>query len=206
MEKKTIKVQIELVEEMLGMSAKADVHEKFIASKAPDAESREEEVAALGVDTVVESSKTFFPKDEDGNPFMWDYQMRGAFKDACGLLRRVKGSKSSKITAFKKVIDGQIFVKERKIPLLIPEGESIGNCQRPLRAETAQGPRVALSNSETVPAGTMFEFTVVIFEPPSKKGVPSLEECLIEWLEYGEFRGLGQWRNSGKGRFVFSVG
>lgn len=23
----------------------------------------------------------------------------------------------------------------------------------------------------------------------------------IEWLDYGELRGIGQWRNSGKGRF-----
>jgi hypothetical protein len=26
-----------------------------------------------------------------------------------------------------------------------------------------------------------------------------------EWLEYGELRGLGQWRNSGKGRFTAEV-
>ena len=32
--------------------------------------------------------------------------------------------------------------------------------------------------------------------------VTDLAEKLVrEWLDYGKLRGLGQWRNSGKGRF-----
>jgi hypothetical protein len=27
------------------------------------------------------------------------------------------------------------------------------------------------------------------------------EGIIREWLDYGKLRGLGQWRNSGKGRF-----
>ena len=27
----------------------------------------------------------------------------------------------------------------------------------------------------------------------------------MEWLDYGQLRGLGQWRNSGKGRFRYTL-
>lgn len=70
----------------------------------------------------------------------------------------------------------------------------MGECQRPLRASTAQGERVALAHSETIPAGAVVEFTVQML-------VDGHEKVVREWLDYGALRGLGQWRNSGKGRF-----
>ena len=70
----------------------------------------------------------------------------------------------------------------------------VGECQRPLRAQTAQGERVALAHSETVPAGTVVEFEILAF-------TDEMEALARECLDYGEFRGIGQWRNSGKGRF-----
>lgn len=200
---KRIKVRVTLTEEMLGMSASPEVHEKYIASKAPDAASTAEEVEALGVDEVIENKRTIFPREQNV-PILWDYQVKGAFKDMCGMLRRVAGTHSAKLTSFKKVIDGMIFVEPRKIPLNIGEGKT-GNCQRPLRADTAQGPRVALADSETVPVGTMFEFEVILMEPPKKNGKPTLEALLIEWLDYGVYRGFGQWRNSGKGKFTYEI-
>lgn len=200
---KKIKVRVTLTEEMLGMSASPEIHEQYIASKAPDAASTAEEVEALGVEEVVENKRTIFPR-ENNVPILWDYQIKGAFKDSCGMLRRVAGTHSAKLTSFKKVIDGMIFVGPRKIPLNIGEGKT-GNCQRPLRADTAQGPRVALADSETVPVGTTFEFEVTLMEPPKKKGKPTLEELLIEWLDYGIYRGFGQWRNSGKGKFTYEI-
>lgn len=204
MEKKQIRVKVLLLEEMLGMCAAPDVHEKYIASKGPDASTLAEEIEALGEADVIKEKRTYFPRASDGSPIMWDYQMKGMFKDSCGMLRRVKGSHSSEITSYKKVIDGNIFVGPRQIKIDIHGGE-MSNCQRPLRADTAQGPRIALADSETVPAGSTLEFTITILEPPAKKGKPSLEECVAEWLEYGELRGMGQWRNSGKGIFTFEI-
>ena len=196
---KTIKVRITYTEELLGTaSADPEIHKKFIASKGPNAISIEEEVAALGPEAVEEKAMTVFPKDQDGNPFTWDYQWRGFFKESCSMLRRVDGTESKKLKAFKKEIDGLVFVSPRKIPLALPEGESIGNCQRPLRASTAQGERIALANSETIPAGTTQEFEIVLFKD-------DLEKCVIEWLEYGKWHGTGQWRNSGKGRFEYEI-
>lgn len=192
---KDLKVRLTFTEELLGTaSSNPEIHEEFIASKAPDAKSIEEEVAAVGVEEVVEKSMTIFPKLEDGTPFIYDYQIRGFFKEACSCLKKVEKTRSSKIKAFKKQIDGLIFVEPRKIPMDM-HGETIGNCQRPLRASTAQGERISLANSEVVPAGTTIEFTV-------KCLVDDDIETVKEWLEYGIFKGLGQWRNSGKGRFT----
>lgn len=202
---KTMKIKITIEEEMLGMSpASPEIHREFIASKGPNAQTIEEEVAALGEDEVVEKSITVFPRDDDGVPIMWDYQIKGMFKDSCGMLNRAKGTKSSDLKAYKKIIDGLVLVSPRKIRLIMPEGGQIGSCQRPLRAQTAKGERVALAHSETVPAGTTIEFEVEIYDLKGE-GKADLEACLLEWLEYGAKRGMGQWRNSGKGRYRFEI-
>ena len=191
---KEIKVRIRTLEGLLGTaSADPEIHREYIASKAADADKTKEEVTAIDPDEVFEKSLTVFPR-VDGRPIMWDYQVKGFFKDTCAVLRKVTGSESSKIKAFKKEIDGLIFVKERAIPIQY-EGE-IGICQRPLRASTAQGERIALSSSEEIQAGAVMEFTVLYM-------LPQHEKAIREWLDYGVYRGLGQWRNSGKGRFVW---
>lgn len=74
----------------------------------------------------------------------------------------------------------------------------MANCQRPLRASTALGERIALANSEVCPEGTSCEFEVLCM-------VDEDAAMLLEWLEYGKYKGIGQWRNSGKGRFTFEV-
>lgn len=194
---KELKVRVTYIEELLGTaSANPEIHSEFIASKAPDAPSREEEVASLGVEEVTEKAMTVFPRLDDGTPFTWDYQWKGFFKDSCGMLRRGTGFKSCKLTAFKKVIDGLIFIKPRKVILTLPEGGKIGECQRPLRASTAQGERIALAHSETVPIGTTQEFTVTVLKD-------DLLPLVREWLDYGILHGTGQWRNSGAGRFYW---
>jgi hypothetical protein len=191
-----MKIVITLTEELLGTaSSNPEIHGEFIASKAPDAKSAEEEIAAIGVDAAIEKAMTVFHR-QNGMPILFDYQIKGFFKDACSSLARVPGTRSNKLKAFRKVIDGVVFVFPRMIPLQIPQGASIGNCQRPLRAETAQGPRVCLANSETVPAGTKLECEIKLLDEGHEK-------IVTEWLDYGALRGLGQWRNSGKGRFTW---
>lgn len=204
---KTIQVKIKFIEPILGTApANPDIYRDFIGSKAPDAMSVEDEVAALGVDEVAEKGMTVFPRNADGQPIIWDYQIKGFFKDACSMLARVGGkgedgkkrkvNESSKLTAFKKVIDGLIFVQPRQIPITF-DGD-MGICQRPLRAQTMQGERVALAMSEEIPAGAELRFDVVCLADEN-------EAAVLEWLDYGILRGLGQWRNSGKGRFVYEI-
>ena len=206
---KKVNVKITFLEGILGTSsADPEIYTRFIGAKAPDAVSVEEEVEALGAESIVERGTTVFPRDDDGTPFLYDYQIKGFFKDACSMLSRLSekdpetGKKkkakneSGKLTAYKKVIDGLIFVKPRKIRLESPGPVTI--CQRPLRAQTAQGERVALSSSEELPAGTTVTMTIICMDDNHWKAVK-------EWLGYGLFRGIGQWRNSGKGRFTWEV-
>lgn len=198
MKPQTQKYKIVFIEELLGTkTANPDLYREYLADKI-GVDEQEKELEALPKNLTEEEKKntTVFPRTEDGLPFIYDYQIKGFFKDAQGMLQRVKGEK---MTAYKKIIDGLIFIKERKIPLALPENGNITVCTRPLRAQTMQGERVSLANSEAVPAGSVAEFTVECFDP-------DLFGKIETWLEYGRRRGLGQWRNSGKGAFEYFEG
>lgn len=207
MKTKILKVKITFLEPVLGTwSSNKNIARDFIASKSPDAATIEEEIAALGADAVADKGMTVFARDKNGEPAFYDYQIKGFFKDACGMLARVGGktetgkkravNESGKLTAYKKVIDGLIFPQPRMIHINV-NGE-IGDCQRPLRAQTAQGERVSLTNSEEIPAGSTCELEILLMDE-------SLENAVLEWLDYGVLRGIGAWRNSGKGRFTFDI-
>lgn len=229
--KSILEVTITTREEMIGMAPAPGIYTKHKES-AVDPETAQEEYAALcktlsedeALAALVEKGTTFFPK-EDGKPFFWDYQIRGAIKDSWGLLRRCEGTFASSLTAYKKVVDGLVFVKPRKIFIQMPEGGTFGICERPLRVSTSKGEMTALARGETIPEGAVIKFTIEHFEmkgeaprPVMRKGKPVLDEngkpkmteslignAIEEWLDYGTMRGLGQWRNSGKGVFEYSI-
>lgn len=193
---KKMKIRITLTESMLGTkSANEELFTNYIAAKRAEGAADDELAAEMRLEQQ-DKSMTCFHRTEDGKPMLWNYQIKGFFKDACSSLSRVPKTKSSALKAYKKVIDGTIFIEERSIPLVMPEGSEVGIVERPLRAQTAQGERVALAKSESVPAGTYFDITLVIMNP-------DIEPTVVEWLDYGKFRGIGQWRNSGMGCFVW---
>lgn len=198
-----IRAKLRFTDECLGTAAaNPELHAEFIASNAPDAPSRQEEIAAVGVEEYEQKQMTVFPRTEGGDPFLWDYQIRGFFKDCCSALQRCKDYKGAKascaIKAYKKIIDGCIFVEPRQIMIHMPKGAKVGNLQRPLRAQTPQGERVALVRSETIPAGSTIEFEIILLSG-------QYEAAVMEWLDYGRFKGIGQWRNAGKGRFTYEI-
>lgn len=206
---KDINVRITFTEGILGTAPNnEEIYRDYIASKAPDASTIEEEIEAVGLTAYTEKGMTIFSRDLEGNPAIYDYQIKGFFKDACSMLNRLtkkdaetgkKGAavnESSKLKMYKKAIDGLIFVAPRMIPIQ-HEGE-ISVLQRPLRVMTMQGERVGLAISEEIAAGAKIEFTIELFDD-------SHEGAVLEWLDYGKFRGIGQWRNSGKGRFVYDI-
>lgn len=195
----TLKVKVVFDEEVLGTaSGNPDIHREYIASNAPDAPTMKEEVEAIGSDEVFEKAMTVFPKDKDGNPVVWDYQWKGYLKDAFGSLKKIPDTACSKVKAFKKEIDGLIFVSPRMIRIDMPKDGEIGICQRPLRASTPQGERVALASSETVPVGSSMTFEIQMLTDIHEKAV-------TEALGYGRLRGFGQWRNASKGRFHYEI-
>lgn len=204
---KTIKVRLRFTESVLGTSPNnEDLYREYIASKAPNEATADEEVETLPLDEQIAKGTTVFNRNEQGEPFVYDYHIKGMFKDACQMLSRLTGkdpetgkklkavNESSKMTAYKKTIDGLIFPAPREI--VFHDYGEIKLCQRPLRAQTAQGERVALAISEEIPAGAWIEFTVKCLD---ESHIPAVRE----WLDYGALRGFGQWRNSGHGRFTW---
>lgn len=203
----TLKVKLTFTESILGtLPGNEEIYRDFIASKAVNEATEEEEIEAMGLNEQIEKAMTGFPRTEDGRPFLYDYQIKGFFKDACSMLSRLTGkdpetgkklkavNESGKLTAYKKIIDGLIFPAPREIPITF-DGE-IGVCQRPLRAQTAQGERIALAMSEEIPAGATIEFIIKCLDPAH---IPAVKE----WLDYGALRGIGQWRNASHGRFTW---
>lgn len=204
---KTIHVRLTFIEPVLGGTpSDPDIYRTYIASKAPERDLAEEEVAALGNIDEDEKGKntkedekgpTVFPRTTDGTPFLWDYQIKGFFKDACGALREIPRTKSSYLTAYRKKIDKLIFPAPRRIAIRCEAGDAAtGKCVRPLRTNTPKGERVSIARSEELPRWAVMEFAV-------RCHVDEHADTVREWLGYGCELGLGQWRNSGKGRFVW---
>jgi len=140
---------------------------------------------------------TFFLRDDDGKIFIYNYMFKGFFKAACQALYPIKGTASEKVKKnFSKRINRHVFVYPRKIILTLPEGTKPTMLERPLRAQTPQGERISIARSEMIPAGTTCRIEVVTL-------APDLLDCIEEWLDYGEFKGIGQWRNADYGRFKY---
>lgn len=226
---KTIRIRITFIDQLLATTpGNEEIYADYIATKAFDVKTKvndptnKKEVKAaqdeafentneekemlhkmLDGEEELEKGTTFFFKDDEGNPYIYSYWLYGFFKSACSALKKVPGTLSSKIKAYKKEIDllYKVFPdandKSSRHIKLENYGE-LGMCERPLRAQTMQGERVALSRSESAQPGTQIEFDVVLLNEDN-------EAVLMEWMDYGVFNGLGQWRNSGKGAFEYEV-
>ena len=251
------KIKVTFIDELLGgLPNNTEIWDEFIASKAPDAMKREEEVAYLGADAVADKGKTIFPRTAEDIPFIFDYQWRGFFKEKMKYLRKVEGTVCSTIKAYRQEIDGLVFVRDRVNPIFMIGGDEIKTVDtivdadgversieeiakkmkndpdyvsgetmkkintpeeakkifsdphyrravitqlsRPLRASTPQGDMVAIACSECIQAGASCIFAV---GSPLDEYKGAIKEC----LDWGRFSGTLQWRNSGKGRFVYEV-
>lgn len=163
-----------------------------------------DEAEAIAADEADARGTTVFPRMEvDGDPdvpFLYDYQLKGFFKETFKALRYADNKSVCAVKAYRQRIDGCLFPYPRRMPFMTEDGPAhvAGNCERPLRAQTPQGERVALASSEAVPAGCFVDAKLLVLD---KKMWPALRECLT----YGSLRGLCQWRNSGKGRFVWRI-
>lgn len=189
---KRYRVTCTFTEPLLGSQPQRDVASEYLLDKAVKAgQDVTDELETLPEE--LQKSSTAFHKD-NGHPILWDYQIRGFLKEwglALNGLEDVKNLRSK--------IDNYVYVFPRKIPLVLPEGGELGWLERPLRAMTAQGPRVALARSEVLPEGT-----TISYEIRSLKGVIR-ESLLRELLDMGQYKGQGQWRNGSYGRFSYEM-
>lgn len=218
--------RLTMIAEMLGSQPAAeDVHSQYIQSKAPviqvngngaykdadidkllirnavaQAEERGESVEEL-------RGRTVFLRDELGRPVIRDYVLKGFFKEAWRACKKISGSTSSETRQGIAEIDRYVFIEgagehrdKRYIVLNIPGGTQVQWLERPLRAQTAQGPRVALASSEMAPVGAYLDLRIINIAPNLIK-----RELLEEWLSYGQWIGLGQWRTGSHGRFEYRL-
>ena len=183
-----MKIKLRLTEPMLGTVPKdPEVYKSYIETKKPESVDEKE---YLTIEKIEEKGWTGFHKDENGL-FIYDYMIRGFLKNAGNVL---KDTDTIKIKNIKSKIDNVVFVFPRKIYL--GKSEPDGVIERPLRAMTMQGPRVSLTRSEYVVAGTEIEIEITIL--PNKE---ITEDIIKELLKYGRYCGLGQFRNGSYGRF-----
>lgn len=197
-----MKIEIEFIEPLLGtLPGNKEIAEEFVIAKHPDGHCNEESDAVPTVEEELEKARTFFARDREKNPFLWDYQIKGFFKEACLAmietdLMTKAALKAVRLTPYlyRRTVDKQIFVKPRRIMLKIPNNMEMKFCERPLRAETMKGARVCLASAQQAPTGTSIKMEIIIM---NKK----LKDFICKWLDFGALSGLGQWRNSGMGRF-----
>lgn len=186
-----LQVHIRLLNDMWGTIPKdAEVFKTYIESKKPVDQTEDE---AVDLEKLEEKGFTGFHCDDDG-VFLYDYLIKGFLKNAANVL---KGP--MKIKAMRSKVVNYVFVSPRKIHLGMEKPDGI--VERPLRAQTMQGPRVTLARSEYINAGTEIAFTVKIIENTEIK-----DKHIKELLEYGKYQGLGQNRGAGYGAFeVISI-
>ena len=200
LEGEILKVRLTLKEIILGTVPKnKDVYAAYIASKAP----KPEDVTKEEVETVQEVEEkgwTGFHQDDTGI-FIYDYVIRGFLKAAGYALSAQEGMK---VTAYKTKIDNVVIPRPRRIYFHDSEGKVMtavdGVVERPLRAMTAQGPRVTLARSDYLAPGSYLEFEILHL-----KNKDIRPQTIADWFGFGECSGLGQFRSGGYGRFGVEI-
>lgn len=199
-----IPVELTLMEPQLGTVPKnKEVYAKFIIDRLRSDLEKElitqaefDKRKIEEVESVKEQEDkgwTGFHQDK-GGIFIYDYMIRGFLKNAATVLKEQTGLKNQK-----SKIDSFVFVFPRKIYFTKngkPVHETHGVLERPLRAQTMQGPRVTLARSDFMDEGCKLSFVVTLVENP---GISV--NLLKELFTYGKLQGLGQFRNGSYGRF-----
>lgn len=211
-----LKARITLIEPMLGTTAgDSDIVRKFIAAKVKDSKAPDIDKEAIAAEEVaaiektleertadeIENAMTIYPT-EGGKPYILNYQFKGFLKAAvlatCIDSGAYTKEQLKKLTltkyTYKRTVDNLWFPAPRRIILNLSGPLTV--IQRPLRAETLRGERICLAISEAAPAGTTFDCEIKYINPKH-------EDVIRACLDYGELKGLLQWRNAGYGSFTW---
>jgi hypothetical protein len=181
--------RLTLIERMLGtVPTKTDLYTSYLAEKAGLEPEEVAEESGMVPDNG-QAGYTSFYRDPDGI-YLFDYHIKGFLKEAGNTLKDVLGKK-----ALRSKLDNFCFVMPRYIHL---QEKPDGVLERPLRCQTAKGPRVTLAKSDYVEAGLGIDIEIVLL--PHGDLTYNLIERL---LDYGQLKGLGQFRNGSYGRFTW---
>lgn len=194
------KYKIETLTKLLGTaSGNPELYREYIQSKAPDPKDADDELETCPHNHVMDPNEewskaiTGFHRHPKGRGLViYDYQIMGFIKNAANVLKdnlNSKGIKNcrSKVNQFVTVFPRRTLIADE------PDGVE----QRPLRAQTQQGPRVTLAASEFLEPPVEFEIILGLINNKE------ISWGVINTLwRYGEVRaGLLQNRNSGYGKF-----
>lgn len=195
MKEKYYELKVVFLTPILGSQPQRDVASEFLAKRAGFINLPEDEIETLP--EALDRGTTVFHRDEkSGMPILYDYMVKGFLKNAGKVLN---GKTESGVKNLRSKINDSTFVTPRKIELHMPEDGEVAYLERPLRAETAQGPRVALARSEMLPEGTWFTCNLVTLPGDVSESV------LSDLLDYGFYMGIGQWRNGSWGQFRYEL-
>lgn len=155
-------------------------------------------------------SNNVFMEDVEGR-YLLDYVVRG-FLCAAAQAEKTYGTGPAQIKQLNDKVKKHVFVHEKRVrinEIETPEDEEDFDnelirkgadgrpvCERPLRASTAQGPRVTVTRSDTVLAGATLTFHLKVLD-----GVGITKPVIESLLQYGDMSGLAQWRSGGWGQF-----
>lgn len=205
MKKETRKYIITGVTPILGGSpSDKKVYGDYIAPSAPDPIVAQDEIDGLPPEDENKKGITVFLRDPMfGALSLRDYQVKGFIKEAMEALRSELG-----VAQARSKVDRYVFLHPLWLPLrrdgieLIQEPDSL--FERPLRAETMRGPRIALACSEQVDVPWKIDFSVTLLPNlSSSKSQAVTFEVIEAALDYGALKGLGQFRNGSYGRFEY---
>ncbi len=191
MDTQAYKLKVTFLTELLGSQPTRAIASEYLAARN-NLELAEDE--SLALPEVLERGTTVFYRypGEPGTFALRDYMIKGFIKEA----GKVFNGRAGLPKNLRSKLDNAVFIFPRWIRLNLNGGE-MDYLERPLRAETAQGPRVALARSEMLPAGTWFECQIEIMPSEITRNV------LESLLDYGYYKGIGQWRNGGNGQFRY---
>ena len=198
------KYKISMTEPILGsLPSSKTVYQDYIASKAPEPDVEGEEEIKMLPDRGQQKT-TVFLRDDKGLCCLMDYQVMGFVKEAGNTLKKIiecevpsKNGKSKKtgIVNLRSKLAQFLYLGPRVIRL---NRQPDGVYERPVKIVNKEGVRVCLASSEIINPELSFEILIGLL-PHEELSWDVIEQI----LEYGQFKGLGQFRNGGYGRFTF---
>lgn len=205
------RVTVELIEPLLGtVPRRKEVYADFIATRAAQHAEKNERFAsgeeATGevatelaeeetecIKELEEKGWTGFHEDDEG-PFLFDYAIKGFLSESARTLKEADSEGSDKkLKQLQDKFKRYVFVKPRRVRLPAIMDKPL---ERPLRAMTAQGPRVTVTRSDQIAEGARITFDLWVLH-----GGGITLPIIKDVLEYGGLIGFGQWRSGGYGRF-----
>jgi hypothetical protein len=154
----------------------------------------------------IEKGTTVFRRSKNGGLILTDHMLRGYLKEAA----QAMGDSNGKSWGLVQKIDKWIFITDkagrpiRQLPIMRDGTGQVmtpdSTYQRPLRAQTAMGPRVTLASSEQVDPPCYVEFHVTVL-PMAESEKHKLDEATLrKFFGYSQFQGIGQFRSGSFGR------